>query len=106
MKEAISLVNRMILRTSRIIRCCEGKNNYINGQAKNGKRGKVLFNHAKNFNSNANLTNLLHFGSQSLPKQKQDIIYDMWLKSDEGVKQGHKLTVVDDDIFVNWCFVM
>jgi ubiquinone/menaquinone biosynthesis C-methylase UbiE len=44
--------------------------------------------------------------NSGLPKHKQDIIYDMWLKSDDSVKEGHKLTVVNDDIFVNWCFII
>jgi len=44
--------------------------------------------------------------NSGLSKQKQDTIFNIWLNSQRYVKEGHNLSVLDNDIFVDWSFLI
>lgn len=44
--------------------------------------------------------------NSGLPENKQDAIFNMWGDSAKYVKKGHNMKITNDDIFVDWLFII
>jgi ubiquinone/menaquinone biosynthesis C-methylase UbiE len=44
--------------------------------------------------------------NNNLSKEVQKIIYNLWINSPDYVKKTHNMNIIDDDVFVDWLFMI